>query len=348
MLKSVPRVTLRSVGSVDWGGLPLSEEEEDPTSAPRGAEGSASAASGAVGKGPRPPAAGVPVREEMPRKQREAAHFRRPLARQEIKEWFAKREIDKNTLKDILVQHYLSAASGAGAPASAASGAQPSGASGSQGPAPAASAVSGAGGPGDVEAGASAFGGARANVISGIDIERNSKNEYFIERGAPTIAQMVKFVWGEKIQDPAWKLPRRTLPNEADCRDVIVRDVFADAPYDTEFEMMDASDENHWCDGSGIAPKRIVRYKSYIQPWTPVSISLSKLLRHSAAKPRKGNRGIPCDSAGWFKITDILAIRDEYWGGRRMTLELLSQLGGFEPQVAISGRSTTGPHQAGG
>ena len=164
---------------------------------------------------------------------REAPQVRKPLRRQDIEEWFAKRELDKERLKDILTQHYLSAASGAGVPTSAASGAEPSGASGSGGLAPAASAVSGAGGFEGMVAGASAFGGARTNVISGIDLARNSKGQYFIERGAPTDTQMIKYVWGGKIQDPAWKLPRRTLPNVADCRDVIVRDIFLEAPYET-------------------------------------------------------------------------------------------------------------------
>ena len=127
---------------------------------------------------------------------------RRPLRRHEIKEWFAKRELDKETLKNILTQHYLSAASGAEVPSSAVSGAQPSGASGSGGLAPAASAVSGAGGPEGMAGGVSAFGGARTNVISGIDLERSSKNEYFIERGAPTDRQMIKHVWGGRSRTP--------------------------------------------------------------------------------------------------------------------------------------------------
>ena len=38
-----------------------------------------------------------------------------------------------------------------------------------------------------------------------------------------------------------------------------------------------------------------------------LSVAVVQLLRRMGANPRKGNRGIPCDAAGWLKISDILA-----------------------------------------
>ena len=120
---------------------------------------------------------------------------RQPIARQDIKKWFEERQLDKQTLKEILTQYFLSAASGAGDPTTSA----PRGAgeaSGSGGPAPAASAVGGAGVFEGMVAGASAFGGARSNIVTGIDLSRNSKGEYYIERGAPTDTKMIQYIWG--------------------------------------------------------------------------------------------------------------------------------------------------------
>ena len=62
-----------------------------------------------------------------------------------------------------------------------------------------------------------------------------------------------------------------------------------------------------------------------------MSIALVQLLRHSGAKPRKGNRGIACDSAGWFKTSDILAVKAEDWKGQLMDLELLLNLVAWNP-----------------
>ena len=87
----------------------------------------------------------------------------------------------------------------------------------------------------------------------GLDIDKNSRGEHYLARGAPNNKGQIKGVWGDEVVDLAWRMSPddRTLPNAADCRDSLVEDIFRDAPYDTEFQMVDPNRDDHWSSGDG-------------------------------------------------------------------------------------------------
>ena len=74
--------------------------------------------------------------------------------------------------------------------------------------------------------------------------------------------------------------------------------------------MMDPNNRGHWLNQDGTALPQMWRTAKTQNAHTRISKTLSRLLRHHAAL-RERRKAIPCDSGGWFRVSDILSIPRE-------------------------------------